>query len=161
MNWLHRIAGMLLLAPACLDALASDCVQSTRGIDSMHRERILLDDGAGTQLALDVLVADDGFERASGFQHVCPAVIDATLILFRYPAPASGQFHMQNVHAPLDIAFFDDRGQAIEMFLMATYRDDHRPLYGPGAPFLHALEAPAGFFAGHGLDAKSTRLLFP
>ena len=135
------------------------CVDTTREIQSMHLERILLQIDNGAQVALDVRVADDGTERAAGFQHVCPETIDSTLILFRYPSEVGGRFHMQNVHAPLDIAFFDSEGRVISLQRMETYTQDHRPLYGPQAAFQYALEAPAGFFEGLGITSTNFRML--
>ena len=150
----------LVLASPLLWA-GSNCVEMTREIRGMHTERILLLGAQDTQVVLDVRVADDGSERAAGFQHVCPDTIDTMLILFRYPSEVGGRFHMQNVHAPLDIAFFDAAGMAISIQRMETYNKDSRPLYGPDALFQYALEAPAGLFDRLRFREGSLRLVFP
>ena len=125
----------------------------------MHGESIRLQNDVGEVLTLDVLVADDAFERASGFQHICPQIIDQTLILFRYPQEVRGRFHMSNVHAPLDIAFIDGQGSVIAVLLMETYTENDRPLYGPDGRYQFALEARAGFFNTMGISPQSSRLL--
>ncbi len=150
---------MLVTAPAPAPAAGQACVESTAGTLSMQRGWIRLANDAGQVLPLEVLIADDAFERASGFQHICPEVIGRTLILFLYSHEVRASFHMQNVHAPLDIAFFDSAGRVVGVRLMKTYTEDSRPLYGPGGPFRFALEAPAGFFAERGISTGGSRLI--
>jgi uncharacterized membrane protein (UPF0127 family) len=159
MNFQRWIGCALAWIPLCPVLADNGCAQTTREIQSMHMERILLQVGGGAQVVLDVRVADDNSERAGGFQHVCPEIIDNTLILFRYPAEVRGRFHMQNVKAPLDIAFFDAEGRAISIQRMETYRNASRPLYGPDKPFQFALEARAGFFGALGINESNTRML--
>ena len=148
-----------VLVATPVPAAGQACVESTAGTDSMQRGWIRLANDAGAVLSLEVLVADDAFERASGFQHICPEVIGRTLILFHYAREVRASFHMQNVHAPLDIAFFDSRGRVVGVRLMKPYTDDSRPLYGPGGPFRFALEAPAGFFTEQGISTGGSRLI--
>ncbi len=159
-NFRHQISRLLvMLITASLPAVGQTCVESTAGTISMQKGWIRLANDTGRILPLEVLVADDAFERASGFQHICPEVIGRTLILFLYAREVRASFHMQNVHAPLDIAFFDSAGRVVGVRLMETYTDDSRPLYGPGGPFRFALEAPAGFFAERGISTGGSRLI--
>lgn len=138
---------------------AAECVSETAGLASMESEAITLRADDDRRVELDVLVADDGYERASGFQHICPDVIESVFILFRYPAETAGRFHMQNVHAPLDIAFFDSDGRAVSVQRMETYTENAQPLYGPDSPFRYALESRAGFFAELGFSESGGRLI--
>jgi len=140
-------------------AESAECVDSTPGIDSMDRINITLLNDSGKPIELSVLLADDAFERAAGFQSVCPEVIDKTLILFRYPSAIDGKFHMQNVYAPLDIVFFAANGRFLKYLKMETYTLDSQPLYGPGRPFQYALEAPVGFFAKNGVTGFPSQLV--
>ena len=158
MRLLVHVFSVQFLLSIGLPAFAN-CSVVTEGIASMQLEPIRLANDQGEVLALDVLVADDTFERASGFQHVCPEVIDETLILFRYPGEVQGRFHMQNVHAPLDIAFFDGKGNVVSVQLMETYSDERRPLYGPSGSFQYALEARQGFFSAKGVSPRASKLL--
>ena len=132
------------------------CVPTTPGIKSMTEEIIQIRNKDGEVIDLNVLVADDHRERAAGFQHVCPEVIQTRLILFKYEQEVYGKFHMNNVHAPLEIGFFDQQGILIKSMIMDVYEDDYRPLYGPTSRFQFALEARVGFFAEHRLvDGQS------
>lgn len=163
----RQLASRLLAIATALMVFQADfavadepsCVPTTRGVASMAPGTIRLLNDNNTELSIDVLVADDNFERASGFQHICPDVINEVFILFVYDAAIPGRFHMQNVHAPLDIAFLDARGRVIDVQLMRTYTESDKPLYGPGVPFQFALEARAGFFAEHGVSAVGSRLV--
>ena len=156
----HLISIVLaMLVTASVPAAGQACVESTAGTLSMQRGWIRLANDVGEVMPLEVLIADDAFERASGFQHICPEVIGRTLILFLYSREVRASFHMQNVHSPLDIAFFDSAGRVVGVRLMKTYTEDSRPLYGPGGPFRFALEAPAGFFAERGISTGGSRLI--
>lgn len=156
---MHGLALLVALILACYTVQAeTGCRQSTAGLASMQQERIKLINDQGTPIELDVLVADDAFERASGFQYICPEVIERTLILFRYPLAVNARFHMQNVSAPLDIAFFNGNGKLTGMHLMQVYSGASRPTYGSPSGFRFALEARQGFFATHGISAAASYL---
>ncbi|MBX2867940.1 MAG: DUF192 domain-containing protein [Acidiferrobacterales bacterium] len=162
MKYYLSVLGLILLplfGVSVAQVFAADCVPATPGLKSMHQAKITLLNDEGKPLELIVRVADDAYERAAGFQHICPSVIDQTLILFLYPASIEGQFHMQNVHAPLDIVFFDSRGNFLKYQKMETYTETSRPLYGPGKPFQYALEAPVGFFADNNVTGYPSRLM--
>ncbi|MEM7196048.1 MAG: DUF192 domain-containing protein [Pseudomonadota bacterium] len=113
----------------------------------------------GEIVEIKSLIADSSFERSLGYQYVCPDVIASSTILFQYPRPIKGQFHMNNVHAPLDIGFFAADGILVTYLVMETYQDNYRPLYGPNEPFQFALEAPVGFFRENGFEVGNTRLI--
>ena len=143
---------------AASTANASPCRDTTDGLRAMQRENISISNDAGEVIELEVLVADDNFERAAGFQHICQDVIAETLILFRYKHEVFARFHMQNVHGPLDIGFFNGSGRLIKALRMETYTENSRPLYGPGKPFQYALEAAPGFFAEKGIQTARSFL---
>jgi uncharacterized membrane protein (UPF0127 family) len=82
-----------------------------------------------------------------GFQFSCAETIAKTQILFQFKSPLVPSFHMNNVIAPLDIAFIDKEGFIIDILQMKTYKPNkERPLYKPSAPALYALEAHIGYF---------------
>ena len=153
------VGGLLYVLAGGMQAKA-ECMKTTMGLSSMHQERIVLVNDTGERVVLPVLVADNNYERASGFQHICQDVIDNVMILFRYEASVFGRFHMQNVYAPLDIAFFDEDGRLIKTMLMETYTETSKPLYDPGAPFKFALEAREGFFSEVGVFSDKSFLFF-
>lgn len=149
----------LLLALAHGSAWAATCQRSTEALARMESARITLLNNQQKPIRVQALIADDSLERAGGYQHICPEVIARTAILFRYGAPVSGQFHMRNVHAPLDIGFFDANGVLIQSMVMKPYGENEEVLYSPMQQFQYALEARVGFFHEKGLAAGATRLL--
>jgi uncharacterized membrane protein (UPF0127 family) len=148
-------AALLFAVPSfCQQA----CVDSTRGTQSMHQAPLVILNDLGQEVMITALIADDGFERASGFQFICATVIEQTFILFKYPNAIKARFHMQNVTAPLDIAFFDQDGALIQQMLMKTYTETSKPIYGPDQPFQYALEARPGFFEVNSIKTVKSRL---
>lgn len=137
---------------------AAPCVDMTPAMAAMTQQQITINNNSSRDIQFDVLVADNNSERAAGFQHICPHVIKKRLILFAYPQQQEGLFHMHNVHAPLDIAFFDKTGQLIAVQQMQTYTTKDKPLYGPETPFQFALEAAIGFFDRHLISAENSHL---
>ena len=109
-------------------------------------------------------IADSPRERAAGFQHICPEIIQLSSILFVYESPTITSFHMVNVHDSLDIGFFDQDRKLITVLRMTPqkFEDESGRLYSIGSKeFLHALEVRADFFADQGLKPNTTTLEFP
>ena len=140
-------------------AAQSECRATNPGMERMHIARIALLDADGQRVEIAAHIADDPYERADGYQHICPRVIQRSAILFRFDTPVPAQFHMNNVHAPLDIGFFDERGVLLQSMVMHPYAGGEEVLYAPMRPFQYALEAREGFFAEKNLSAGITRLL--
>ncbi|SMN11019.1 hypothetical protein SPBRAN_1234 [uncultured Candidatus Thioglobus sp.] len=135
------------------------CVDTTTGLDAMQRKQITLTNDNGEEINLPVLVADNNFTRASGFQHICEYAIKRLFILFRYDHETHGSFHMNNVHAPLDLAVFNSMGKLIHLEYMQVYAEDYdKPLYTPPIPFQFALEATQDFFAKHHISVNGSYL---
>jgi len=133
-----------------LTARAAECVATTAELDTMQVRKIALTRKDAPVLYFPVKVADDTHERAAGFQHVCPEIVERIPILFVFSKPTQPWFHMQNVHAPLDIAFLDETGRITEIQHMSVYSSaaEKRGIkyYRPRAPISGALEAYLGFF---------------
>jgi uncharacterized membrane protein (UPF0127 family) len=108
---------------------------------------------AGTELR--VKVADEISELAAGFQHICPEAVRDTAVLFLVGAPTRTPFHMNNVHAPLDVAFIDADGVVVDVRSMKPYVESvlvvRNPIYRSAMPFVSALETPAGKLAALGI----------
>lgn len=141
---------------------AEDCKLSTRHWASMHYAVISLHHDNGEETDLRVRIADEPRERAAGNQHICPQVIDQNAILFVYPSPQNLSFHMNNVHAELDIGFFDSDGL---LFLVMRMKpplkgSSSSNIYSPGRDIKYALETKAGYFAEHRLQAGEVTLKF-
>ena len=140
------------------DAVA-DCDQSEIQMSEMQVDEISVTNDSGKMVSFDSHIADNPKKRANGYQHICVEVINKSTILFVYAVPSNGRFHMNNVEAPLDIGFFDDKGKLVRTMVMQTYTDGNNKLYGPGSPFQYALEARVGFFDEHKISEKNSRLV--
>jgi uncharacterized membrane protein (UPF0127 family) len=138
---------------------AANCEQSAKLMSEMQVDEILVTNDSGKIVSFDSHIADNRKKRANGYQHICEEVINKSTILFVYTRPTQGRFHMNNVEAPLDIGFFDDKGKLVRTMVMNTYADGNNKLYGPGSPFQFALEARVGFFDDHDISEKNSRLL--
>lgn len=155
---LGRVAALLLLltAPMATEgARDAACVRWRAAFAGMPVKTARVETG-GRALTLRVKLADTPERRAAGFQCATPGEIQETLILFDLDAEVLTQFHMQNVPAPLDIAFARGDGR-----IFAILRMDLSPtaLYGPPGPFRYAIEARAGFLESQGIRAGAARLV--
>jgi uncharacterized membrane protein (UPF0127 family) len=136
---------------------AADCSMGTPAFEHMESRTIELVNDRGETVKVEARIADDGPERAAGFQYICPAVIERTNILFVFVPPIASRFHMRNVHGPLDIAFIapDGRVTAAKRMVPGNER------YGPPGEIGYALETRAGLLAELGISAAGSRLLTP
>ena len=140
-----------LSALSCSLTVFAACEEENDGIRSMDTGQVQLISPENLELEITVLVADDGFERAFGFQYICSDVIDNTAILFVFESLRRPSFHMRNVKAALDIAFIGVDGfiadiQRMQPYVLGSTRETY---YSPESPAAMALETRAGFFAEH------------
>ncbi len=151
------MVGVLLLSALGAGATAPDaqCPRWRAAFGEMPVRPVTVESGGG-RIVLRVKVADTPERQAAGFQCATWKDILRTLILFDFGGEILSQFHMQNVSAPLDIAFAKGDGR-----IFAILRMDPSPtaLYGPMGAFRYALEARAGFFSRQGIDAGAARLI--
>jgi uncharacterized membrane protein (UPF0127 family) len=138
---------------------AADCEQSEMSMSQMQLDEISITNDSGKIVSFNSHIADNPEKRANGYQHICEEIINKSTILFVYARPSHGRFHMNNVEAPLDIGFFDEKGKLVRIMVMKTYADGNNRLYGPGSPFQYALEARVGFFDDYDISEKHSRLL--
>lgn len=134
-----------------------ECPRWRSAFASMPVRMVSIQIGAKT-LGVRVRSADSGERHAAGFQCATPDEIQKNLILFDFGEEILTQFHMNNVAAPLDIAFAKADGR-----IFAILRMDPSPteMYGPLGPFRYAVEAHAGFFASQGIRQGEARLVLP
>jgi uncharacterized membrane protein (UPF0127 family) len=165
-RWPWRV---VVIAAICLAVLppgaaAGACVPTTPEWEAMQAGLITLTRDDGTAVQVSVKLADDVRERAAGFQHICPETVNEAPILFVFSKPVRVMFHMQNVHAPLDIGFIDADGRVVDIQYMAVYTEQpHQKVnryYRPPAPIAAALETRAGLFATLGVTAGKARIDF-
>ncbi len=105
-------------------------------------------DVAGEELL--VAVADSSGARARGLMNV-ERFGDIDGMLFVFDEPTTGAFWMRDTLVPLDIGFFDEQGRLVQVLEMVPCPpetpDAECDRYRPGAPYLYALERPAGALA--------------
>jgi len=162
---IHRLLVLLSLLPvfSLLVGFQGECQSETPAWRAMQLRPALLIGPQGQKFEIQVKVADEEFERRAGFQHICPRTVARLPMLFYFQRSLAVAFHMRNVHAPLEIGFFDDNGVLIDIQLMQPYAPDQkkRRLYGPGKPVRAALETAVGFYREHGITPGGWRLRFP
>ena len=74
-------------------------------------------------------------------------------MLFYFPEPAEVPFWMVGTHIDLDIAFVD---QGLTVLAVETMKAETRDYHRPATPYIAAIEAPAGWYAEHGVGAGAT-----
>ncbi len=151
------IIGGLLLS-ACANA-ELECETDNAALQSMPSIEITLTRDDGSQYSMPSKLADNNATRAAGFQRVCESTIEAMPILFVFEREAVPSFHMNNVVAPIDIAFIDKSGRIESIQSMKPYSilEVKKPLYRPKRPVLYALEVHKGFFDKHDIT-KSNKM---
>jgi len=151
------LVGVVALAAADAAAQDSLCPRWRQAFASMPIHMVTVE-SKGRTMALRVRVARTGAQQAAGFQCATREEIERHLILFDFGEEIVTQFHMQNVPAPLDIAFAKADGSVFSILRM-----DPSPtaLYGPMGRFRYALEARKGFFESQGLRQGEVRLVAP
>jgi hypothetical protein len=132
-----------------------DCPRWRAAFAAMPVRMMTLESGE-RKIAVRVKVAATSEHAAAGFQCATPSEIQHTLILFDFGYETLTQFHMQNVPAPLDIAFAKADGR---IFSILRMEPSPTALYGPLGPFRYALEARAGFFTTLGIKQGAARLV--
>lgn len=153
------VSAVIMFAYGASTGAAKECQLEPSTWASMDIKEIVLLNDVGEEIVVNSRIADEFHERTAGFQHICPEVIAKEFILFVFKSPTVSQFHMSNVHAPLDIAFVAADGTVVSVQTMFPYRDNSpQLLYGPREPFLYALEAHEGYFTEVGISELKSRL---
>ncbi|GMQ84934.1 MAG: DUF192 domain-containing protein [Acidimicrobiia bacterium] len=100
---------------------------------------------------LTVAVADTPQARRQGLMGITDlGELDG--MLFVFDSEVRTGFWMKDTLIPLDIAFFDAEGLAVDRLLMVPCTVEECPTYKAAGPYRYAVEAPAGdlAFVGEG-----------
>ena len=119
--------------------------------------QILVDPGDGRKINVTVEVATTPMQHQYGLMFVT-ALGDDEGMLFVFKANAMRSFWMKNTLIPLDMLFFDGKGQlvnAVENVLPQTLESRRS-----AAPARYVLELKGGSVARHGIKSAA-RLLLP
>ncbi|MEO0368054.1 MAG: DUF192 domain-containing protein [Pseudomonadota bacterium] len=147
---------VLLVLPAC--GFSKGCEHTNPILEKMEPGLVTFSREDGSTFSLEVKIADENDERAQGFQRICAEQIAAMPILFVFQFQVIPQFHMNNVVAPIDIAFIDRNGQIDTITAMQPYVIGalKKPKYAPKRRIMYALEVAPEFFATNNIDKKAT-----
>lgn len=126
-----------------------ECPHWRKAFFGMPGRSLVITTAGGHRLRVTAKLADADEARWAGFQCATPDEIRTTVIVFDFHREVLGQFHMQNVPAPLDIAFVKESGR-----IFSILRMDPSPTatYGPMGAYRYAIEAHAGFFKERGIS---------
>ena len=133
-------ASLLLVAVACGSAAAPDPNQPT-GLSIRT---------SGGTVTLEVQVADT-LANAGPVSWVVRPSRPYDGMAFLWNEPVGAPFWMKDTLIPLSIAFWDDQGRIISILDMDPCTDDPCSSYGPGEPFVGAVEVGRGTFAMRGV----------
>ncbi|HXJ64794.1 MAG TPA: DUF192 domain-containing protein [Actinomycetota bacterium] len=140
---------LALLAAASISTFAACSSGSAAGsIPAAADARIST---AAGPVTLHVRVADTDAERERGLMGVKDLAADGGMA-FLFDGPTRASFWMKDTPTPLSIAFWGSDGRIVSLMDMPPCTADPCPTYRPGSPFVGALEAHEGFFAGHGVE---------
>jgi uncharacterized membrane protein (UPF0127 family) len=133
------------------------CELDNNALRAMPPIRVTLTQADGRQYSMAAKLADNDVTRAAGFQRVCESTIEAMPILFVFQREVIPSFHMNNVVAPIDIAFIDKHGNIESIHAMKPYSLllAKKPLYSPKEPVLSALEVHKNFYQQHQIAVGS------
>lgn len=126
-------------------------------IDDLPEAVVTLVDG-DTSIEVAVKVAADDPSRRRGLMEV-EDLPDGVGMLFVFAAEREGGFWMWNTRIPLDIAFVGTDGTVHTVATMVPCEDEDPadcPTTAPDAPYVTALEVPAGWFDRVGLGPGAT-----
>lgn len=133
------------------------CEVDNNALQAMPQIEVTLMRADGSSYSMPAKIANNPTSRAAGFQRVCESTIEAMPILFVFEKATIPGFHMNNVVAPIDIAFIDERGRIKSIQAMKPYNLllAKKPLYSPKQPVLFALEVHKDFFEEHQIAVGS------
>ena len=131
----------LIFALVVVNAEADRCNDVPEVFATMSNEIVEIWNENERRSVIRARMAVSARQRAAGFQYVCAAEIARFPLLFVFDRDVRARFHMQNVQAALNIAFFSRSGRFISSQRMP------RPLvgqpdrlYGIESSYRYALE---------------------
>ena len=110
-------------------------------------------DGGPVRIA--VRVADEIPEQRRGLMDQETLAPDPGMA-FTYTSPTVTPFWMKNTTIPLSIAFWNERGEIVDILDMEPCTSEPCPLYSANTSFVGALEVNQGFFDRHEVAVGDT-----
>lgn len=143
-DWTEKVS-MLCEALAAGDEIDPD-LAVTEAFCSMINMPVRLRAPSNEEFPLDLYVAVLTSQRSAGYQLIDSEIVKHTGMLFVYPRPMTGSFHMCNVREPLWIFWFRPDGSLLDATVMQPGRSVPAFLctdeYGPkvAGSYLFAIE---------------------
>ena len=132
-GWMRLASLLLLVAFACGSAASPDPNEAASL--SIRTE--------GGTVLLEVQIADTPAERQTGLMGR-ESLSPYDGMAFVWDEPIQSSFWMKDTLIPLSIAFWDEDGRIISILDMDPCTGDPCPSYGPGEPFIGAVEVDKG-----------------
>lgn len=111
---------------------------------------------SGATGRLGMLVADTIERRTRGLMHRT-GLPPSTGMLFAFPVETRAPFWNQNTPMEIEIGFLDAEGRVVALVALAA---NDPTLRAPEAPYLYAVEMPAGWWSDNGAGL-GTRFMIP
>ena len=148
----------LLVLSACVTATAQECQTTNPALEAMPPVEVSITRADGSSYEITAKLANTNYTRSAGFQRVCASTIAQTPILFVFENEVVPSFHMNNVVAPIDIAFIKADSSIDVIHAMQPYSlvSLSKPLYASKGPIIAALETHKGFYDEHDFGMDST-----
>lgn len=109
-------------------------------------------------LTLEVELALTPVHQARGLMEVSE-IPDTYGMVFLWSEPGLHAFFMKNTLIPLDIAWWNDRGEIVDIQTMTPCTEDPCTLYEPAEEHIAAVEVNAGLLAANGVRVGDTAQL--
>ena len=147
-NWPRLILFLLALA-----TLAAGCGRSSweDGRNSRGLTKGVLEMGAGDPLVLDVELALTSDAQAKGLMGV-EEIPDDYGMVFLWSDAGVHSFYMKNTLIPLDIAWWNEQGEIVDIQTMEPCTADPCRTYVPAEPHIGAVEVNAGVLEEAGIE---------
>jgi uncharacterized membrane protein (UPF0127 family) len=149
-------AALALIFVTWISAPASSPLSNSEGVASIE-----LSSDPSCQVILKTVhveIANSPEKRYEGLSFRTEPLAMNEGMLFSFPSPSRDVFVMRDTYIPLSLAFFDSNRRLLSTAEMGVEIDPSNPqkIYATKAPFINAIEAAPGTFAG--LDPDSTYL---
>ena len=128
-------------------------------IGSDGLQKITLESPNGKEVVVKVEIADDREEQAQGLMHR-DELKKGRGMLFVFDDEKRRSFWMKETLIPLDIIYFNEKGEFVSFKEMRPCKEDPCPTYSSEAPAKYALEVNAGFVEEEGIE-EGWKLIFP
>lgn len=128
----------------------------TDAVRALPEETMRIETAAGEEVELTVKDASLFEGKFSGFNGVDADVVNTTVLFVSTAFSATSLITVQDLKAPIEMAFFTDDGDFMEM---RSFPEGASEEFAPEGRYKYLIEARAGFFEEHGIGEGSSLML--